>query len=146
MQHPSDIPKDHAVLFYDADCMMCSGFAEWILKQDAKRQLYLAPLLGETSGAFFKAGAFPYNPQQRLDSVLFIKAGEAQAYQEMTAIVHLLDFLQTRPALHAFLNAIPVPLDSVLYKLAAKIRLLTKTKPKASCVLMQPEFRDRLLS
>jgi len=145
MQHPSDIPKDRAVLFFDADCMMCSGFAEWILKQDHQQRLYLAPLQGETSVAFFKAGAFPYNPQQRLDSVLFLKAGEAQAYQEMTAIVQLLDFLKTRPLLHAFLKAIPAPLDCLLYKLAAKIRLLTKRKPSSSCSLLKPEFQERLL-
>lgn len=47
----NDVRGDGPVVFFDGDCILCNGFADFVMRRDRRHALRLATLQGETAAA-----------------------------------------------------------------------------------------------
>lgn len=60
-RHEAD-PIAHPVLFFDGECVLCNGFADFVMAHDTKAHFRIAALQGETAQAMGAGGAMPADP------------------------------------------------------------------------------------
>jgi len=75
--------SDKPVIFFDGVCVLCNGFADFILKWDKKKFFYLAPL----QGAHAKK-ALHQKYYTDLDSIIYLKG--KKVHTKSDAILNIL--------------------------------------------------------
>ena len=71
---------EHPILFFDGVCVLCNGFADFVMARDGKARFRLASLQGETARAM-GAGKAPARPaaaesgSDRFETVLLWEGG-----------------------------------------------------------------------
>ncbi|GAB5480475.1 MAG: thiol-disulfide oxidoreductase DCC family protein [Parasphingorhabdus sp.] len=137
VEHPQTAGK--AIVAFDAECILCSANAQFILRHDHKRHFMLASMQGDYGSALYrKYDIDPANPETLIvvqdnrllrnsDAVLTIYAGLGWPWRAVSALRFLPKFLR----------------DPV-YLLVARNRYHIFGK-RDTCWLPQPEFQDRML-
>jgi len=57
------------VLLFDADCGLCVGAVNWLVRRDRARRLWFAPLQGQAGQAFLRQHGLP---TEDFDSLVFV--------------------------------------------------------------------------
>ncbi len=76
------------IVVFDAQCLLCSGFARFLLKHDRRGVLRFASMQGETGRALLRAAGV--DPED-VDTVLFVRDG--RAWRESAAALRILHAL-----------------------------------------------------
>jgi predicted DCC family thiol-disulfide oxidoreductase YuxK len=137
VEHPQTAGK--AIVVFDAECILCSANAQFILRHDQKRHFMLASMQGDYGSALYrKYDIDPANPETLIvvqdntllrnsDAVLAIYARLGWPWRAVSALSFLPKFLRD-----------PV----YLFVARNRYRIFGK---RDTCWLPQPEFQDRML-
>lgn len=132
-------PDDRPIVIFDGKCVMCSGFANLILRRDRAlrfRLLAAQTPLGEALYRHYGLDPVDY------ETNLLIEDGRAWFKSE--ASIRILERLGFPWAMMAAARLLPLTLRDRLYEIIARNRLRwfgTRT----SCYAPQPEDADRFL-
>ena len=127
------------IILFDAECVLCSYNAQFVLTHDKARRFRLASMQGEVGAALYRQhGLDPRDPI----SMLLIEEGRVR--QDSDAVLRIYEALGFPWRLLGVLRVIPTFLRDVVYRWVARNRYRLFGK-RATCWVPPPEYRDRLL-
>jgi predicted DCC family thiol-disulfide oxidoreductase YuxK len=132
-------PDDKALIVFDGVCVLCSGFAGFVLKRDRNFAFRLATAQSPLGQALFRHYGLATDD---FETNLVIADGRAYAKLDTVAVVgtRLGGFWRIAAAL----RLLPRPLADWLYDRIARnrYRLFGRTE---ACMMPPPEWRDRFI-
>lgn len=133
------IPAGGPIILFDAECILCSANAQFVLSQDRKKRFRLASMQGEVGSALYhRFGIDPGNP----DSIIVVD-GE-HMLRDSDAVLSIYAGLGWPWKVLSVFRLVPRFIRDPLYLLLARNRYRLFGK-RDSCWLPSPEYRDRLL-
>ena len=130
------------ILLYDGLCGFCNGTVRFILKRDARRRLFFAPLQGSTARSILSR-----HPELAdVDSLILVESAGAQerAYSRSEAVLRIVRYLGGAWPLVSVLRLAPAPIRNWAYDLFARHRYRMFGRYDA-CPLPPHEVRARFL-
>lgn len=126
------------VVFFDGVCGLCNWSVDFLLRRDARRKLWFAPLQGETA-----AQRLGMRPDQDYSTMVLLDGG--QRWERSDAVARSLQHIGGIWGVAGFLlRVIPRPLRNLGYRLVASNRYSLFGK-KSACRMPTPEERSRFL-
>lgn len=98
MTGTNDHQADHRIIVFDAECVLCSGNAQFVLRYDRDHRFRLASMQGEVGSALYRRfGIDPANPDSMIlvegdrlrrdsDAILAIYAGLGWPWRALTIL------------------------------------------------------------
>lgn len=130
---------DGPIILFDAECVLCSSNAQFVLTHDKARRFRLASMQGEVGAALYRAhGMDPLDPI----SILVIEGDRVR--QDSDAVLRIYEVLGFPWRLLGLLRVVPAFLRDPVYRLVARNRYRLFGK-RSTCWLPPPEYRNRLL-
>lgn len=127
------------IILFDAECILCSANAQFVLSHDRKKRFRLASMQGDVGAALYRRfGIDPTNP----DSIIVVD-GE-HMLRDSDAVLAIYAGLGWPWKAVSIFRLIPRFIRDPLYLLIARNRYRLFGK-RDSCWLPSPEYRDRLL-
>ncbi len=127
------------ILVFDAQCLLCDGWVQFLLKHDRKGVFQFASIQGETGQALLARAGLKVEGLQ----TLLLVDGQ-KTWQHTAAILQVLNRLGW-PWRLAWLGwLVPAPLRDALYRWIARNRYRMFGRSE-SCLLPPPEFASRFL-
>lgn len=127
------------IILFDAECILCSANAQFVLTHDRKKRFRLAAMQGEVgSGLYRRFGIDPTNP----DSIIVVDGDKM--LRDSDAVLAIYAGLGWPLKALALFRLVPRFIRDPLYLFVARNRYRIFGK-RESCWLPSPEFRDRLL-
>lgn len=114
------------IIFYDGDCGLCQRSVAFLRRIDVQKQLYFAPLNGQTYLKYLKVPA-------KMETVLYFNG--SQIFDKSTAVINCLCDLGGKWKLALFLKIIPLFVRDLFYNLIASHR------KKVSCLILPCDER-----
>jgi predicted DCC family thiol-disulfide oxidoreductase YuxK len=132
---------DRAVIVFDGHCVLCSGFAQFILKHDRDGRFRLLAAQSDLGRALYQH--FGLDPVNYDTYVLLL---DGNAFFRSDAAIRILHGLGGGCSLLAMAaRIIPAPLRDAVYNVIARNRLRWFGS-RAQCFLPEPSQADRFLS
>lgn len=127
------------IILFDAECVLCSANAQFVLSHDRQKRFRLASMQGQVGSALYRRfGIDPANP----DSIIVVDGDRMQ--RDSDAVLSIYAGLGWPWKAFSVFRLVPRVLRDPLYLLIARNRYRLFGK-RDSCWLPAPEFRDRLL-
>ena len=127
------------IILFDAECILCSANAQFVLTHDRKKRFRLAAMQGELgSGLYRRFGIDPTNP----DSIIVVDGDKM--LRDSDAVLAIYAGLDWPWKALGLFRLVPRFIRDPLYLFVARNRYRIFGK-RESCWLPSPEFRDRLL-
>lgn len=127
------------IILFDAECILCSANAQFVLTQDHKKRFRLASMQGEVGSAIYRRfGIDPANP----DTMIVVHGDSMQ--RDSDAVLSIYAGLGWPWKAFSIFRLVPRFIRDPLYRMIARNRYRIFGK-RDSCWLPAPEFRDRLL-
>ena len=135
---PASAPLGPIILF-DAQCVLCSANARFVLEHDRVGYFRLASMQGEIGAAIYRRhGMDPGNPS----SLLVVEDNRVR--QDSDAVLSIYERLGFPWRLLGALRIVPAALRDPVYRWIARNRYRLFGR-RETCWVAPPEFRDRLL-
>jgi predicted DCC family thiol-disulfide oxidoreductase YuxK len=134
-----DFPDDRPIIIFDGHCVLCSGFARFILRHDKRATFRLMAgqcALGQA--IYCHLGLDPANFETNI--LLF----QGRAWYKSQGTIRIFQLLGLPWSASVLLKAIPRALMDRLYDLVARNRLQWFGR-RDQCFLADPAQRDRFL-
>lgn len=130
---------DGPVILFDADCILCSANAQFVLRHDEAERFRLAPIQGAAGAALARQhGVDPADPV----SMLVVEADRVR--RDSDAVLSIYEALGFPWRLMAIFRIVPAMLRDPVYRWIARNRYRLFGK-RATCWVAPPEYRARLL-
>lgn len=127
------------IILFDAECVLCSANAQFVLSHDRAKRFRLASMQGEVGSALYRRfGINPANP----DSMIVVD-GE-QMLRDSDAVLSIYTGLGWPWTVLSVFRVVPRFIRDPLYRLIARNRYRLFGK-RDSCWLPAAEYRDRIL-
>ena len=127
------------IILFDAECILCSANAQFVLTHDRKKRFRLAAMQGELgSGLYRRFGIDPTNP----DSIIVVDGDKM--LRDSDAVLAIYAGLGWPWRALAVFRLVPRFIRDPLYLFVARNRYRIFGK-RESCWLPSPDYRDRLL-
>lgn len=127
------------IILFDAECILCSANAQFVLTHDRKKRFRLAAMQGEVgSGLYRRFGIDPTNP----DSIIVVDGNKM--LRDSDAVLAIYAGLGWPWRALAVFRLVPRFIRDPLYLFVARNRYRIFGK-RESCWLPSPDYRDRLL-
>jgi len=127
------------IILFDAECVLCSVNAQFVLKHDKLGHFRLASMQGDVGAAIYRShGLDPENPS----SMLVVQGGRVR--QDSDAVLSIYEGLGFPWRLLGALRIVPAFLRDPVYRWVARNRYRLFGKLE-TCWVAPPEYRDRLL-
>lgn len=127
------------IVLFDAECVLCSANAQFILRFDRRRQFRLAAMQGEVGAGLFRAhGLDPTNP----DTILLIEG--ARVLRDSDAVLGIYTRLGWPWRAAAAARIVPRVIRDPVYRWVARNRYRLFGK-RQTCWVPRPEDADRML-
>ena len=107
---------DRPIIFFDGDCILCSGFVDILLKIDPTGRVLIATLQGQTAQRYL-----PSLPQAREEWSIFY-LDQNGLYDQSDAFVQLCDYIGGFWAILGMIWIIPAPIRNTIYRFIARNR------------------------
>jgi predicted DCC family thiol-disulfide oxidoreductase YuxK len=114
------------IVFYDGGCGLCQRSIAFLSKLDAKKELFFAPLNGETYKAQFKE-------ESDLSTVVFYSRGKI--FVKTDAFIEIGKTLGGWKKIFILLRIVPLFIRNILYDFIASYRR------KVSCIILTRDHR-----
>ena len=132
---------DRPVIVFDGKCVLCSSFAQFILRKDRSARFRLLAAQSELGNALYRH--FGLDP---VSYETYVLLQEGKAYFRSEASIRILDGLGGAWSLFATLaRLVPASLRDALYDVIARNRLRW-FGTREQCYLPGPSQADRFLS
>jgi predicted DCC family thiol-disulfide oxidoreductase YuxK len=132
-------PDDKPIIIFDGHCVMCSGFARFILRQDKLGRIRLLP--AQTPLGFSLYAHLGLDPVHYETNVLL---ENGQAYFKSDGSIRLFELLGFPWNSMAVFRLIPSALRDKVYLWIARNRFNWLGR-RDVCFLSSPEYKDRFL-
>ncbi len=130
---------NHPIVLFDAECVLCSANAQFILTHDRKQEFRLASMQGEAGAAMFRAhGMDPKDP----DTILLIEGDKV--LRDSDAVLGIYTRLGWPWRIAGLAKLLPRSLRDPVYRWVARNRYRIFGKREA-CWVPRPEDQDRML-
>lgn len=127
------------IILFDAECVLCSANARFVLRRDRAGHFRLASMQGAVGAEIYRAhGMDPRNPS----SILVVDGDRVR--QDSDAVLSIYEALGLPWRLLTVLRVIPPVLRDPAYRWIARNRYRLFGK-RAQCWMAPPEYRDRIL-
>ena len=127
------------IILFDAECILCSANAQFVLTHDRKKRFRLAAMQGEVgSGLYRRFGIDPTNP----DSIIVVDGDKM--LRDSDAVLAIYAGLVWPWKAFGLFRLVPRVLRDPLYLFVARNRYRIFGR-RESCWLPSPDYRDRLL-
>jgi predicted DCC family thiol-disulfide oxidoreductase YuxK len=132
-------PDDKALVVFDGVCVLCSGFARFILKRDKTFAFRLATAQSPLGQTLYRH--YGLDPEAFETNLVLI---HGRPYAKLDTVAAVAERLGGGWRLLSVLRAIPRPIGDWLYDRVARNRyaLFGRTE---HCMLPPPEWRDRFI-
>lgn len=135
----ADAPATGAILLFDAECVLCSANAQFILTHDKAGRFRLASMQGAVGAALFRQhGLDPADPT----SILMIE--DMTVRKDSDAVIAIYEGLGFPWRLASLLRIMPAVLRDPLYRLVTRNRYRLFGR-RATCWVPADRFRSRVL-
>lgn len=132
-------PSTRPIILFDAECILCSANAQFVLKHDKTGHFRLASMQSDIGAAIYQQhGMDPRNP----NSILVIESDCVR--QDSDAVMRIYEGLGLPWRLFGALRIVPLFVRDSVYRWIARNRYRLFGK-RATCWVAPPEYRDRLL-
>lgn len=116
------------IVFFDGDCVLCNGFADFVLRRDRRRLLGLATLQGQTAASLLLRHGRRENTTREglaaspdFKSIVLWDAGSI--FRKSDAVIRVLSALGgVWRLIAALLRVVPRPLRDAVYDVIARNR------------------------
>jgi predicted DCC family thiol-disulfide oxidoreductase YuxK len=139
MVETKNTPGGGPIILFDAQCVLCSANAQFVLKHDKKQRYRLASMQGEVGAALFRDnGMDPNDP----NSILVID--HSMVRKDSDAVLSIYEGLGWPWRILTIFRIVPALLRDPFYRWIAghRYRLFGK---RATCWLPSAEYLDRIL-
>ena len=134
-----DLPPAASVVLFDAECVLCSANAQFILTHDKAERFYLASMQGDIGAALSRQhGLDPADPT----SILLVEQGRVRT--DSDAVIAIYERLGFPWRLASLLRIVPAFLRDPVYRLVARNRYRLFGK-RATCWMPADSYRSRML-
>ncbi|MGQ2928871.1 MAG: thiol-disulfide oxidoreductase DCC family protein [Sphingopyxis sp.] len=130
---------DGPVILFDAECVLCSANAQFVLRHDRAGHFRLASIQGEKGAALARAhGLDPADPV----SMLIVEGDHVR--RDSDAVLSIYEALGLPWRLMGLFRLIPAALRDPVYRWVARHRYRLFGK-RETCWVAPPEYRARIL-
>jgi predicted DCC family thiol-disulfide oxidoreductase YuxK len=127
------------IILFDAECVLCSANAQFVLSHDKAGRFYLASMQGAVGAALFRQhGLDPADPT----SILVIE--DAKVRKDSDAVIAIYEGLGFPWHLASTLRIVPAFLRDPLYRLVARNRYRLFGK-RSTCWVPDERYRSRMI-
>jgi predicted DCC family thiol-disulfide oxidoreductase YuxK len=127
------------IIVFDAECVLCSANAQFVLKHDKKGIFRLASMQGEIGSALYRDnGIDPHDP----NTMIVIDGNQVR--QNSDAVLSIYEALGFPWSLAVVFRIVPLFIRDPLYRLVARNRYRLFGK-RESCWIAPDEYKDRIL-
>lgn len=127
------------IVLFDAECVLCSANAQFILERDRKAQFRLASTQSEIGQSLYRRhGMDPNDPVS-----LLVVEGD-RIHQDSDAAISIYERLGFPWSLARAFRIIPAPLRDLVYRFIARNRYRLFGR-RDSCWMAPDRYRDRIL-
>lgn len=127
------------IILFDAECVLCSANAQFVLKRDKAARFHLASMQGDIGAALYRQhGMDPANP----DSMLVVENGRVR--QDSDAVLAIYEGLGFPWSLMRIFRIVPTALRDPVYRWIARNRYRIFGK-RDTCWIAPEEYRQRIL-
>lgn len=131
--------SDGPIILFDAECVLCSANARFILRNDRRRRFRLASMQGPVGASLFRAhGIDPADP----DTLIVVEHGRAR--RDSDAVIAIWEGLGWPWRAASAFRLVPRRLRDVVYRAVARNRYRLFGR-RETCWLPDPADRDRVL-
>jgi predicted DCC family thiol-disulfide oxidoreductase YuxK len=133
------VSEPRPIIVFDAECLLCSANAQFILNHDRRGRFLLASMQGEAGSALYRRfGIDPADPD-----TLIVVEGD-RALRDSDAILAIWAGLGWPWRAGAMFRLVPRLLRDPVYRWVARNRYRLFGR-RNTCWLPDPAFRDRML-
>jgi predicted DCC family thiol-disulfide oxidoreductase YuxK len=133
------VSEPRPIIVFDAECLLCSANAQFILNHDRRGRFLLASMQGEAGTALYRRfGIDPADP----DTLIVVEGDRVR--RDSDAILAIWAGLGWPWRAGAMFRLVPRLLRDPVYRWVARNRYRLFGK-RDTCWLPDPAFRDRLL-
>lgn len=127
------------IILFDAECVLCSANAQFVLKHDKTGYFRLASMQSDIGAAIYRShGMDSQNPS----SMLVVEGDRVR--QDSDAVLSIYEGLGLPWRLFGALRLVPALLRDPVYRWVARNRYRLFGQ-RETCWVAPPEYRDRLL-
>lgn len=130
---------DTPIIVFDAECVLCSANAQFVLRYDRRGLFRLASMQGEVGAALYRR--FGIDPEQ--PDTLIVVTGDT-ALRDSEAVFAIWSGLGWPWRALTLFRVVPRPLRDTIYRFIARHRYRLFGK-RETCWIPNPEQADRVL-
>ena len=130
---------DGPIILFDAECVLCSANAMFILRHDKKGLFRLASMQGQAGNEICRRNGMDPN-----DPVSILVVEGAKVRRDSDAVLFIYEGLGLPWRLVTIFRLIPAPLRDPAYRWVARNRYRLFGK-RSTCWVAPPEYRSRIL-
>lgn len=139
MRNESGPLPAHPIILFDAECVLCTANARFVLRHDRRARFRLASMQGAVGAALYRRhGMDPRDPI----SILLVDSDRVR--RDSDAVLAIYEGLGLPWRLLGALRVVPAALRDPVYRLIARNRYRWFGK-RDTCWVAPPAWRDRLL-
>jgi len=133
------VSETRPIIVFDAECLLCSANAQFVLNHDRQGRFLLASMQGEAGSALYRRfGIDPADP----DTLIVVEGDRVR--RDSDAILAIWAGLGWPWRAGAMFRLVPRALRDLVYRWVARHRYRLFGR-RDTCWLPDPAFRDRLL-
>ena len=135
---PGDL-VGHPIILFDAECVLCSASAQFVLKHDVVGHFRLASMQSDIGASIYRShGMDPHDPS----SMLVVEGDRVRS--DSDAVISVCEKLGFPWRLAGLLRVVPASLRDPAYRWVARSRYRFSGK-RETCWVAPPHHRDRML-
>ena len=139
MAMPAPSLPDGPIILFDAECVLCSANAQFVLSHDKQERFYLASMQGEVGAYLFREnGLDPADPT----SILVVDGDHVR--KDSNAVLSIYEGLGWPWKAARMFRIIPAALRDPIYRLIARNRYRLFGK-RETCWVPEPHQRARVI-
>lgn len=136
---PPAIDNAGPIILFDAECVLCSANAQFVLRQDKSGRFRLASIQGAAGAVLCRShGIDPHDP------VSMLVVDVPRVRRDSDAVLSIYEGLGLPWRLMRVFRVVPSALRDPVYRWIARHRYRLFGK-RTSCWVAPPEFRNRIL-
>ncbi|WP_294645566.1 thiol-disulfide oxidoreductase DCC family protein [uncultured Aureimonas sp.] len=133
------IEETGPIILFDAECVLCSANAQFVLDHDKARRFRLASMQGDVGQALYRRhGMDPNDP-----TTMIIVDGD-RLRRDSDAVLSIYETIGFPWKLMTVFRLVPRPLRDLVYRTIARNRYRLFGK-RETCWVPAPEYRGRIL-
>lgn len=131
--------QTHNIILFDAKCVLCSAWADFMIKHDPQYQFKLAPVQSNLGQQILRKYQLPTD---HFETMVLLEKG--QLYTESTAFLRIIQCLDFPYSTLRYTNIIPKLIRDFAYRRIAlnRYRLFGKTE---QCYMVTSEVQQHFL-